>query len=572
MPVLSDATGLFVGPTPVDAVYVGATQVWPGFEALSAAVSYGGSAAGNNAAILADDMELIAATGASAVRMDLYWHLIETADGVFDWAQPDLMFDAADAEGLDVLFILHSTPAWAGPSQLGPPTNLQDYADFCTAAAARYKARGSGGHWWQVWNEVNTEWHWSDPLDVQGYVDLLEVAYAAIKAEDPTATVVLGSILRGGQDDAVFGAYYSQMWLADFYTAGGKGHYDVLSFHPYCYPFDPLSTTEPEFTDGASVEHGFNGLADLRAVMTANGDTSPIWLTEWGQPTGTDVYAVTEAEQATYIANAFERAAQFPYVEKLFVFNHRNVGTDLANREHNFGLVGNDWTAKDAYDAMRTTAHEVNDVTLDETTATPPAYVGGAIIGTSFTATRTVPAIVTQAGDVLVTFLMGNSNNDPGPTTTDPGWTLIGSVALDGADVYVAVKEATGSQGAVTWTWPGSHNHSAISVAYRGALLPTELAATATNRIQTVRLGNFISSSAGSRLVVGGFQASDGDVRAWPAYFTERQEIANAVAGGVVADVGFNTVGQPSGVAIYDARVATGTILILAAAVWLETA
>jgi hypothetical protein len=100
--------------------------------------------------------------------------------------------------------------------------------------------------------------------------------------------------------------------------------------------------------------HGWNRIAAMRAVMVANEDSAmPLWLTEYGQHIGTDTDAVSEANQAAYITNAFTRAAALDYVDALFIHSHRDTGTDASDKEENYGLVEYDYTPKDAYAAYQ---------------------------------------------------------------------------------------------------------------------------------------------------------------------------------------------------------------------------
>ena len=62
---------------------------------------------------------------------------------------------------------------------MGPPSNLQDYADFVSALATRYRGRIQI---YQVWNEPNLAREWAgNPPSPQQYTQLLKIAYPAIK-------------------------------------------------------------------------------------------------------------------------------------------------------------------------------------------------------------------------------------------------------------------------------------------------------------------------------------------------------------------------------------------------------
>jgi hypothetical protein len=521
-----------------------------------------------------DEMTVAAASGAKMVRVDLYWDLVEQSKGVYDWSKADARFDAADAAGLRVLWLVHESPAWARTngeaSNVWLPTNTQDYIDFLNAALARYKNRGVRGcHHWQIWNEINTVWHIGDPTKYSRYVQLLAASYAAIKSADSGATVVLGPILRGGQEDAVYGAVRDTTYLTNLYAAGAQPFFDVLAYHPYCYPYDPADTSHPDFTAGVSVEHGWQGVAPMRAIMAANGDSNKaMWMTEWGQHTGTDVYGVTSAQQATFTTNAFTRAAH-EGARALFVFAPRDAGTDATQREQNFGLVAADFTPKQALRAYRAGAATVAGGSVPVvTTAAAPSFVGSADSGVGFSATRSTAAIAgSQAGDVLVAFAQANDQATT-VTASESGWTQRGTVTLDNGRILVFTKTAASAQGAVTWTYSGSHNHRVSVVCYRSGVEPTTVAASATSRIQTAQLQNLSMPKAGTRLVVAGFAASNTDATtSVTAGMTARITVTAAVAGGVVADQAFTNSDDWTGAKTYSIGASTAATLIMAAAV-----
>ena len=92
---------------------------------------------GRSSADLAREVDAIAATGATYLRIDVYWAAIERQPGVFDWATTDGIVDAARSRGLKVLGILDYSPTWARPSGTDDhhaPSNPADYASFARAA------------------------------------------------------------------------------------------------------------------------------------------------------------------------------------------------------------------------------------------------------------------------------------------------------------------------------------------------------------------------------------------------------------------------------------------------------
>ena len=120
--------------------------------------------------------------------------------------------------------------------------------------------------------------------------------------------------------------------------------------HPYTYPALPTDPTTASWS-------AFQQLTPMRAVMVAGGDTAKlIWLTEFGAPTGTDPTSVTEAFQAQTISVVLQTARDTAWLGPAFLYNIRDSGTDLTDREQNFGMLKRDFTPKAGYAALQAIA------------------------------------------------------------------------------------------------------------------------------------------------------------------------------------------------------------------------
>ncbi|MCL4354588.1 cellulase family glycosylhydrolase [Patescibacteria group bacterium] len=302
------------------------------------------------------ELDLIRDAGAKWVRLSLSWGWSEgRAKGTFDenyLSQLDSVVAKAQARGINVLFVTDGSPFWANPGGKNyPPTNPQDYADWFTVMVNRFKTKGV--HHWEVWNEPNLGRFWGGTPNAAQYVQLLKVSYAAIKAADPTATVISAGLAQGG------GALEPTQFLKDLYAAGLKGNFDKIGFHPYCGKLSPDTWSSSSPRDSFPVtQYG------IRQTMVDNGDSDKqIWLTEMGYSTyknstgGTGTYGVDEATQATYLKKAYQKVAlDWPFVDVMFWFTTRNSGTSPTNFEHNIGITTYDYVLKPAYDAYKQTA------------------------------------------------------------------------------------------------------------------------------------------------------------------------------------------------------------------------
>ena len=82
----------------------------------------------------------------------------------------------------------------------------------------------------------------------------------------------------------------------------------------------------------------------LYAEMARRGDPKPIWITEFGAPTGTDLMAVSDRRQARILTSAVQDHP--PWVERVFLYGGRDRGLNTSDREQNFGFVREDFSDK----------------------------------------------------------------------------------------------------------------------------------------------------------------------------------------------------------------------------------
>ncbi len=291
----------------------------------------------------ARDLDNMAATGAKWLRLDFPWPSVQPSPTQWNFAPFDKVISLAKARGFQILALPSYTPDWAKLAGTNSPANPATFAAFMTALVTRYAPQGVKT--WEIWNEPNQAWSWSPP-DAGAYTRLLIAAYAAVKAADPTAQVLTAGLAPAadtpGQEIAPL------TFVKAIYANGGKGSFDAVGMHPYTYPYLP---TDPSTASWSQ----FYRLPDIHTVMEQNGDgAKKIWLTEFGAPTGTGTGSVSEQQQANIMKAGFQGRAQWSWTGPLFWYAIRDNGTNLADREQNFGLYRNDFTAKAAAATMAT--------------------------------------------------------------------------------------------------------------------------------------------------------------------------------------------------------------------------
>ncbi|HLH24753.1 MAG TPA: hypothetical protein VK066_19705 [Chloroflexota bacterium] len=260
------------------------------------------------------------ALGARHERIAFWWSGLQAEpDGPFNpyYFAPALL-NREREQGFTILGLLMSTPAWAAANsadaERAVPRNLElpwDDPQNYWGRFAEQMARDYAGQIddWIVWNEPDIQpddpsaayYAWAG--SVEDYYQLLRVAYRAIKAGNPQATVHLAGLTYWADREANRPQFFERLLdliAADPSAPENDYYFDVATLHLY---------TDPR------------GLYDVprlyRDLMRARGIDKPVWVNEtnvipWDDPTnrgtGYDVPAgkrCTLADQASYLLQAF---------------------------------------------------------------------------------------------------------------------------------------------------------------------------------------------------------------------------------------------------------------------------
>jgi hypothetical protein len=248
------------------------------------------------------------------------------------------------------------TPRWeTGSSNLRtPPANPNDYAAFVAGLAQRLAGKVTA---YEIWNEEDEPRWWTGAPDPVAYSQLLKATYPAVKTVDPNAQVVLGGLTG---NDFTF--------LEGVYANGARGSFDAVGVHTdtACNVLSPYEFLRG--ADGRMIADSFLAYRAVHAVMLANGDDKPIWMTEasWrttsavcseGAWAGQKPEGVTPKQQATYLSQAYHCMAQDPYVQVALWFPLQD------RRKLVSGLVRANGSRKPSFDSMRSYAHKGDQLT-----------------------------------------------------------------------------------------------------------------------------------------------------------------------------------------------------------------
>ncbi|EFC36477.1 predicted protein [Naegleria gruberi] len=297
------------------------------------------------------------AGGFSWIRMDLFWSSVETTKQVYNFASYDTLLTALKLRGLKALFILtYSNTLYTGSASTPPTTDIaiEAFANYSRAAAKHY---ANENVIFEVYNEA----------DLQGftpvtYAALSKAAVAAIREGNPNAQVSTTGV-----------AGFSYTFVRGFTSEGGAASkngsqlFSGIGLHPYGVgspksPFGRFPDLTRKFR--SIINDNINATLQGKASTLTSAQKSlistvpPVWDTEWGL-TATDFDSnsngLDEAALRLHANNVVGRllsscAVGFPIY---IYYDLRNDGVDPTNREHNFGLLFNNYTDKPAMKAVK---------------------------------------------------------------------------------------------------------------------------------------------------------------------------------------------------------------------------
>jgi polysaccharide biosynthesis protein PslG len=245
----------------------------------------------------------------------------------------------AAARSMHVLAVLRDAPLWASASRTSDavsraPRDVDDFAHFAGAVAARYGTRGEFLQFgtnavvdhWEIWNRPNEDTFWgcATPHD---YAHLLAAGAGAIREADPDAIIISGGLTP--QEDALLAP---AAFVDVLYKLNVDACFDVVGLQPYM-PGDAPPSDVPQ-THLNAVEDVFTARGDLEVVL---------WNTEFGYRED----QVSRDLQASYVTETFSLLRQGA-LHVVFWNAFRDVGGDTS------GLLTESFERKPAAEAFAT--------------------------------------------------------------------------------------------------------------------------------------------------------------------------------------------------------------------------
>lgn len=296
--------------------------------------------------------------GITHARQYFPWREINATRGAYDWAKWDRIVIAAKANGVQLVAVLHTAPAWSQREYErdlpGAPAN--DFAEYARFAGDFAKRYGDTIDDYQIWDEPNVEPNWgrrnADPVE---YAQMLMPAAQAIRANDAKARIILAGLAMHTEVHRPHPNYSEILFLRGLYEIGAHNYFDIVAAKPYGM------WTGPEDRTVNSDTLNFSRLILLRDEMVRYGDkATPIWAVEMGwnalpqnwqgkaSPWGTD----TEAKQSDRLGRALARVQnEWAWVTGEFP-NYLQPNVEANNPRWGFAMQLPDGTPRAFYNTI----------------------------------------------------------------------------------------------------------------------------------------------------------------------------------------------------------------------------
>ena len=297
---------------------------------------------GTDYAVNSKGIALLKELGVKYVRNGTTWARVETTKGVYNFSSSDRWVQELTDAGIGIIFtLLYNNTLYnadaTGINKPGPTTQAEfdAFVQYAVETARRYPQITN----YEIWNEPNHNGFWQPSGDYTNYAKLVRQTAKALKAVNPNIKVVVGSVATGG---SLTPSDYG-MYLRGMMSEGSYPYIDAISYHPYVFP----NTIEQ---NSGKLQWHHDNVAE---IIRDYGGFKSMMVTEVGWPTSVNSEGVTEEVQARELVKQYITGDENG-IEANMIYDFRNDGTDPNEREHNFGVVKNDFTLKKSFYSIKT--------------------------------------------------------------------------------------------------------------------------------------------------------------------------------------------------------------------------
>lgn len=287
--------------------------------------------------------KLIKNGGFGWIRDEVPWKFVETRKGTLSIpvSNKNAIEELYESGAKILLTLDFGNPFYEDGNFPITAEGIAAYVNYCVYLVNFFQGKLGAV---EIWNEPDLRNFTGIDINGAQYTALLKAAYTAIKEADPDLPVL------GGATCSLKNAF-TRTFLEGMIEAGACDYMDGFSFHPYIEAGDYAD----EAKESGSTQNIFLEQFEYAKSKFAQAGKPdmPLWLTEFGATSREyTTSGYTEKEQAIEIIRGTVMAKSEPAVEKIFLYNLKNKGTDPSDGQHNYGMLDYHYNAKPAYMAL----------------------------------------------------------------------------------------------------------------------------------------------------------------------------------------------------------------------------
>lgn len=303
------------------------------------------------------DIKQLKNLGVNYVRAGFTWELIEKEKGKYDFSYYDTWMSKLKENDIKVIANIgtNSTKYIGSDRKFSSEDEIAQFMKFITAVQEHYSYIED----YEILNEPNYNSYgylYKTEEQVKWYYKLAEETQKTLLNKNPNLNINIGSLSidRVETKNNISPVNFINIIKEDLYK-----NFDKISIHPY----DWFNYTTPNLTlkkNMKPIETLFN---DIGGFFVIN-------ATEYGA-TSYNELDLNEETQAGKLVQQSVLLDSYNMNNKI-IYNFWNMGTDIKQREDNFGLITNDYKPKLAYYAVKKCYENINgaeyigSINLDE--------------------------------------------------------------------------------------------------------------------------------------------------------------------------------------------------------------
>lgn len=273
-------------------------------------------------------IEFLTELGIKNVRDDIRWGSVEK-DGQYNFEQIDTWIESLTANDIKILPVFgFPTQSQAGSDyKVSNEEELNRYIEYVKTVLNRYPQIEN----YELWNEANNIY--KEDEEIQMYATMAKLLNEQIEDKN----IILGA--NSTPDKTGNGYLASEDFFQKLYDTNLVKKLNNISFHLY------------DWGTYWNINYRFKVKLNAHNIVNNElGGFQKIYMTEYGVHTSKT--NKTQEEQAIQLVEQAIISQRYN-IEEAYVYDLRNMGTDIGEMEDNFGIITYDYKPKKAYYALK---------------------------------------------------------------------------------------------------------------------------------------------------------------------------------------------------------------------------